>query len=156
MAIPDKLQHFLEDNHALYEHTVHPQAYTARDVARAEHVPAHEIAKSIVFHTEQGYGLAVLPADCDVDLQELRAGLGVSHLRLAAEHEIATLFPDTELGAMPPFGNLYGLPVYADAGLLGMESIAFNGGTHRDSVHMKTADFRRLARPVVLSFSRVH
>ncbi len=154
MPMLDKLLGFLEQNQVKYTRHSHPTAYTAREVASVEHVPAHKIAKTVVFLSENGYGVAVLPGDAMVDLQGLRAALGVSRLRLATESELGELFPDCELGAMGPFGNLCGLPVYVDGSLAGEEMIAFNAGTHRDVIHMRFDDFRRLAKPTVLDVSK--
>jgi Ala-tRNA(Pro) deacylase len=155
MPIVERLQDMLERNQVRFTHTIHPEAYRAVEVARAEHIPPHKVAKTIVFHGDQGYGMAVLPADFLVDLQELRYMLGLSHLRLATEEELAELFPDCELGAMPPFGNLYNMPVYADSSLADEETIAYNAGTHRDVVHMKYADFKELVKPGIVTFSTV-
>ena len=150
----EKLRAFLEENRAEYTHTVHPLAYTAREVATAEHLPAREVAKTVVVFGDDGYHLIVAPANRLVDFQELRLTLGLTHVRMATEEELKRLFPDCDLGAMPPFGNLYGLPVFLDSSLAGEETIAFNGGTHRDVIHMHTADFRRLVKPVVVPLAR--
>jgi Ala-tRNA(Pro) deacylase len=154
MAMLQRLLQYLDDNHVEYTHHTHPTAYTAREVASVEHIPAHRIAKVVVYFTENGYGMAVLPGDSMLDLQSLRTALGVSRLRLATESELADLFPDCELGAMPPFGNLFDLPVFVDGSLTTEETIAFNAGTHRDVVHMKYRDFERLVRPKVMNLSR--
>lgn len=154
MAVLKKLQDFLDQNGVAYTHTVHPLAYTARAVASAEHLPAQEVAKTLVFLAENDYRMVVLPASKVVDFQELRAMLGFSHARLATEKELGQLFPDCELGAMPPFGNLYDLSVYLDSTLLADEKIAFNAGTHRDVIHMSLKDFRRLVNPEVVSLAR--
>jgi Ala-tRNA(Pro) deacylase len=154
MTMLDTIEGYLQETGTPFTHTTHRLAYTAREVARAEQLPPRNLAKTVVVHDDSGYSLAVLPADCLVDLFQLRTDLGRSHLRLATESEIATLFPDCELGAMPPLGNLCGLPVYADASLAEREWIAFNAGTHRDAVHMRYSDFERLARPITLHFSR--
>jgi Ala-tRNA(Pro) deacylase len=154
MPILRKLQEFLEQNQTDYTHTVHPLAYTAREVASAEHVPAREVAKTVVFLSEQGYGIAVLPADSVVDLEQLRLDLGLARLRLATEAELADLFPPCELGAMPPFGNLFGLPVYVDSRMAGEDMIAFNAGTHRDVIHMHFKDFEKLVQPAIVPFAR--
>jgi Ala-tRNA(Pro) deacylase len=154
MPMLDKLLAFLEQNQVKYTRHSHPTAYTAREVASVEHVPAHKIAKAVVFLSENGYGMAVLPGDSMLDLQGLRASLGLSRLRLATESELGELFPDCELGAMGPFGNLCGLPVYADPGLAAEEMIAFNAGTHRDVIHMRYEDFQRLAQPKVVGLSK--
>lgn len=154
MAMLKKLEDFLAQSGVEYKHTVHPTAYTAREVASAEHVPAHEVAKTVVFLSESGYGMAVLCADCVVDLEQLRLDLGLSRLRLATEAELGELFPDCELGAMPPFGNLFGLPVYVDTQAAGEEMLAFNAGTHRDVVRMHFRDFQRLVKPEIVPFAR--
>jgi Ala-tRNA(Pro) deacylase len=154
MALLERLRVFLDQNQVEYTHTVHPLAYTAREVAAAEHLPAREMAKAVVFMGDNGYRMAVLPANRLIDFQELRTVLGFSHARLATEQELAQLFPDCELGAMPPFGNLYGIPAYLDSALLQDDMIAFNAGTHRDVVHMHLSDYRRLLQPAIVSLSR--
>ncbi len=154
MALLERMRVFLDQNHVAYTQTAHPLAYTAREVAAAEHLPAREVAKTVVFMGDNGYRMAVLPANRLVDFQELRTVLGFTHARLATEQELAQLFPDCELGAMPPFGNLYGVPVYVDSALLDDETITFNAGSHREVVHMKISDYKRLVEPGVVSLSR--
>jgi len=154
MALLVRLQELLDRSGVAYTHTVHPLAYTAREVAAAEHLPAQEVAKVVVFLAENGYRMVVLPASKVVDFQELRAMLGFSHARLATEKELAQLFPDCDLGAMPPFGNLYAMPVYLDHNLLSDEHIAFNAGTHRDVVHIRLEDYRNMVKPEVVTLAR--
>lgn len=154
MPMPSKLQNFLERNQISYGHTVHQPTYTARQLARAEHVPEKEVAKTVVFVGDGAYGMAVLPADCSANLRELRDLLGLSRLRLATEPELSALFSDSEPGAEPPFGNLYGVPVYVDDALCGEDLIAFNAGTHRDAIHMRFRDFVKLVQPEIVPFSR--
>ena len=154
MSMLQKLLTFLDQNQVKYTHHSHPTAYTAREVAAVEHVPAHKVAKTVLFFSENGYGMAVLPGDSMLDLQGLRALLGVSRLRLATESELGELYPDCELGAMAPFGNLCGIPVFVDGSLATEETIAFNAGTHRDVVHMRYQDYQRLANPRVVNLSR--
>lgn len=154
MPMPSKLQDFLNRSHVSYGHTVHRPTFTARQLARAENLPENGVAKTVVFVGDHGYGLAVLPADCAADLEELRDLLGLSHLRLATEPELGALFSDSEPGAEPPFGNLYGVPVYVDDILCAEDLIAFNAGTHRDAVHMRFRDFVRLVQPEIVPFSR--
>ena len=154
MPMLSKLQDFLDRNRVSYGHTVHRPTYTARQLARAEHVPEKEVAKTVVFVGDGAFGMAVLPADCSADLRELRESLGLSRLRLATEPELSALFSDSEPGAEPPFGNLYGVPVYVDDSLCGEDLIAFNAGTHRDAVHMRFRDFVRLVEPEIVPFSR--
>jgi Ala-tRNA(Pro) deacylase len=155
MPMTQRLRDYLEKNSVRYSLHEHPEAYTARQVARAESLPPHEVAKAIVFYGDHGYGMAVLPANRLVDVHELRTVLGFSRLRLATEEEIGRLFPDAELGAMAPFGNLYGIPVYVDSDLALEEQIAFNAGTHRETVHMKFTEFVNLVKPTILAFSKL-
>ncbi len=154
MRMAERLRGLLEQSGAPYTQTVHPLAYTAREVAVAEHLAPHRMAKTVVFLADSGYGMAVIPANRLVDFEELRITLRQSHARLATEDELAQLFPDCELGAMPPFGSLYGMPVYLDDSLLGDEMIVFNAGTHRDVVHMPLAEYRRLTNPEIVSLAR--
>ena len=155
MPLLEKLRNFLEANHTAYTHTVHPTAFTAREVASAEHLPAREVAKTVVVFGDDGYRMMVVPATRLVDFQEVRLTLGLTHARLATEEEIGKLFPDCELGAMPPVGSLYDLPVYLDSSLAGEEIVAFNAGTHHDVVQMRTAEYRALVHPTIASLARV-
>jgi Ala-tRNA(Pro) deacylase len=152
--ITPRLEKFLADQHTPYSHSIHSTAYTAREVAYRDHTPLHAMAKTVVFVGDGCFGLAVVPANTFVELNRLRDALGVAVLRLATEEEIVRLFPDTEAGAMSPFGNLYGVPVYVDETLTQEETIAFNAGTHRDVIHMKYRDFEWLTAPIVFRFAR--
>ena len=154
MPILGKLQEFLDLSGVPYTHTVHPLAYTAREVAVAEHVPPQEVAKVVVVVAGGEYQMLVLPATKVVDFQEVRDALGCNSARLATETELARIFPDCDLGAMPPFGSLYHMKVLMDANLLADERILFNAGTHRDVVHMLQEDYRRLVQPVVVHLAR--
>ena len=154
MPLTERLRSFLDSNHAEYTLTVHPKAFTAREVAHAEHLPPREVAKTVVVSGDAEYHMVVIPANKLVDFQELRPVLGLSQVRLATEDELANLFPDCELGAMPPFGSVYGLAVYLDSSLAGEPTIAFNAGSHREVIHMTTAEFRRLAQPAIVSLVR--
>jgi Ala-tRNA(Pro) deacylase len=154
MAMLERLLAHLDQYQVPYTHTVHPLAYTARQVARAEHMPERKLAKTIVFLADEKYGMAVLPADSFVDMQELRLMLDMPRLRLATERELNELFPDCELGAMPPFGALFGMHVYVDHSLTHEDEIAFNAGTHRDVVHMRYRDYSEIVRPSVMTFAR--
>jgi Ala-tRNA(Pro) deacylase len=154
MPFSTKLQTFLEQNEIPFKHTVHPVAYTAREVAAAEHLPAREVAKVVIISADHGYQMVVLPANRALDLSEVRSALGFSQARLATEQELGRLFPDCDLGAMPPFGNLYDMPVYVDSGLAEDEWIAFNAGSHVDVIHMRFNDYKWLANPVVVPLAR--
>jgi len=154
MPVLEKLRVFLEENHAEYTHTTHPLAYTAREVASVEHLPNREVAKAVIIFGDDGYHMIVVSASKLVDFQEVRLTLGLTHARLATEEELGRLFPDCELGAMPPFGNLYQIPVYLDSSLAAEEIIAFNGGSHRDVIHMPTDEYRALVHPMVVPLAR--
>jgi Ala-tRNA(Pro) deacylase len=154
MPFSERLQSFLEYRKVEYSLTNHPKAFTAREVAAAEHLPPREVAKTVVVFGDGAYHMIVVPATKLVDLYEVRPALGLSQVRLATEDELGQLFPDCELGAMPPFGPLYGLTVYLDSGLAGQEMIAFNAGTHREVFHMHVAEFRRVVAPRIVSLAR--
>ena len=154
MPLLERLREFLQAKKAVYTHSVHPNAFTAREVASAEHLPPWEVAKTVVVHCDVGYAMLVVPANKLVDFQEVRLELGFKQLRMLTEHELGKLFPECELGAMPPVGSLFGVPVYLDAGMAEGPLIAFNAGTHRDVIHMTTAEYRRLVRPVIVPLTR--
>jgi len=154
MPLSDRLRGFLDSHHAEYSLSAHSHTFTAREVAVAEHLPAREVAKSVVVFGDGEYYMIVLPANRLLDFREARLALGLSQVRLATEEELSKLFPDCELGAMPPMGGLYNLPVYLDSSLASEDTIAFNAGTHQDAVHMRTADFRRMVRPLVVPLAR--
>jgi len=154
MPLNERLRSFLDSHHADYTVSVHPKAFTAREVAFAEHLPPREVAKTVVIFGDAEYHIVVIPANKLVDFQELRPALGLSQVRLATEDELRAIFPDCELGAMAPFGSLYGLSVYLDASLAAEPEIAFNGGTHREVIHMRTAEFQRVVLPYIVSLAR--
>lgn len=154
MPILTKLKEYLGSNRVRYELRTHAKAYTARGVANAEHLPAIEVAKVVILRSGGEFLMAVLPALYRVDLTQLRHLTGRPELHLATEDEFAKLFPQCEPGAMPPFGNLYGLPVWVDEPLCRQREIAFNAGTHTQTVHMAYADFARLVQPRIASFGK--
>ena len=143
----------LEQYRIPYVHTSHANSYRAREVAKAEHLPAYMLAKTVIIHSPYGYAMTVLPADCKVDLNRLAEAANLSPIRLATEEEIRKQFPDSEVGAFPPFGLLFGIPVYMDARLADEAYIFFNAGTHRDAIHMRVVDYVRLADPVLAHFA---
>jgi Ala-tRNA(Pro) deacylase len=155
MKLLDRLTAFLELRGSWYRHDVHPLSFTARETALADHVPPRSFAKTVIVYFEDGYAMAVVPADRAVNLDDLRSSFGCSHLRLATEKEVAELFSDCELGAMPPMGNgtLYEMPVYCDGLLMAEDTISFNAGTHHDVVRLKMDTWCELVRPQVLAFS---
>jgi len=149
-----RLKTFLDGNHVPYATLQHAIAFTAQGVAAATHVHGRELAKTVVIRVDGRFVLAVLPAPGRVDLKRLREIVGADLVSLATEAEFQGLFPGCEAGAMPPFGNLYGLPVYVDQKLALDQSIVFNAGTHSEAIRMDYADFERLVQPKVAAFAR--
>jgi Ala-tRNA(Pro) deacylase len=131
----------------------HSKAYTAQGIAAVSHIPGKYLAKSVIVKLDGALAMAVLPASYQVDLTALKKAVGVKDAELASEREFKQHFPDCETGAMPPFGNLYGIPVYVDESLTEDEEIAFNAGSHHELIRMSYLDFDRLVRPEVMSFS---
>ena len=156
MPILAKLREFLDQNKVPYHVATHRQAFTAQEVAEVQHVPGQELAKVVILRSGPEFLMAVLPAPYRVDLEHAKAVLEKANLSLATEEQFKDLFPQCEAGAMPPFGNLYGLAVYVDRSLTGDEEIVFNAGTHTQTVKMKYADFARLVQPKVVSFAAEH
>ena len=147
MSIAKRLKEYLEENKVPYTHCTHRLAYTAQEVAAAQHVPGREMAKTIVLKADGQFVLVVLPATLKADLKALRTQLPYKHIELASESEFSALFPDSEVGAMVPFGNLYDLRVYVDKSVASSQQIVFNAGTHVDTIRMAYKDFERLVQP---------
>ncbi|MFN7958342.1 MAG: YbaK/EbsC family protein [Holophagaceae bacterium] len=145
-----KLEEFLNQNGVPHQVIPHPLAFTATSTAGAAHVKGKEMAKTVVVDLDGQHVLAVLPADRKVDLERLRRATDSYHADLAQEWEFARDFPGCEPGAMPPFGNLFGLPVYVESHLAEDAEIAFNAGTHTEVVRMAYKDFERLVQPTVV------
>jgi Ala-tRNA(Pro) deacylase len=136
----------------VFEH--HPRAaYTGQQLAAVAHVPGDQLAKVVLVVADERLAMLALPASRQVDPDGARALLGARSVRLATEPELAAAFPDCEVGAMPPFGGLYGLPLYLDPALGRSGSVVFAAGTHRDTVRMGFRDFAGLARPMIGYFS---
>jgi Ala-tRNA(Pro) deacylase len=148
-----RCQKYLKQHGIRFSHSIHTPAFTARQTASAERMPAHNLAKTVVYIGDNGAGMLVLPADCVAELSEVRRLLGFSGIRLATEAELAELFPGCELGAMPPFGNLFDMPVLMDESIAVAEFMGFNAGTHQDVIHMAVADFHKLVNPLVATFT---
>ena len=152
----DRLVTFLDRNDVLYSTLAHAEAFTARAVASATHLPPVEVAKTVMIKVDGELAMAVVPASRDVDLEVLEAVLGADRVRLAGESHFKRHFPDCETGAMPPFGNLYGMKVYVDETLTHDPVIAFEAGSHCETIRLAYSDFAKLVRPEVLSFSIPH
>ncbi len=149
MGCKEELEAHLRENKVPFQLQHHAVAYTAQEVAAAEHVPGRMLAKVVMVMADGKLAMLVLPAPARVDLEKAAAVLGAKEARLAREEEFADRFPGCEVGAMPPFGGLYDLPVYADKSLAEDETIVFEAGTHTDTMSMKYGDYERLANPNV-------
>jgi len=148
------LLNYLRENMVQYELIEHDPAFTAHDVARTSRVPEDEMAKTIIVRTDSGFWMAVLRADQNIDMRALRKALHTAELHLANEEDLNDLFPGCQVGAMPPFGNLYNVPVIVDALLAADERIAFNACTHSKVIRMSYGEFERLVRPRVDAFAK--
>jgi Ala-tRNA(Pro) deacylase len=146
-----RLRAFLDEHDVEYSVINHAPAFTAQEIAETAHIPGHELAKTVVVHVDDGYAMVVEPASRRIHLGRLKEAIGAEHVALAEEPVLSELFPDCELGAMPPFGNLYGLDVYVAPELTEDEQIVFNAGTHTELVRMRYRDFESLVRPRVVT-----
>lgn len=154
MSIPRRLEVLLKEHDVPFKSLVHPEAYTAQEVAASMHVKGRELAKTVIVKTDGRFVMAVLPAHGLVDFQKLKEVLGQKDVRLASEDEFRALFPDCETGAEPPFGNLYSVDTLVDESLTRDEEIYFNAGTHYEAVEMRYRDFEELVRPRVADFMK--
>jgi Ala-tRNA(Pro) deacylase len=152
MSIPRTLKSRLDHEHVHYDILNHSQTDRARAVAEALQLPEQSMVKVVIVKVKDSFVTMVLPASTKIDFQRLRGIFGTHRVRLATEEELAHLFPDCEVGAMPPLGTLYGLPVYVDRSLIGDEEIIFEGGTHSEAIRMRYWDFAALVFPVVAEF----
>ncbi len=148
-----KLKRFLDQNEIKYQIIAHPTTYTAQLTAASSHVAPDILAKTVMVILDGEFAMAVVPAPRRVDLTALHSSVGAHTVRLASELEFKEKFPDCDAGAMPPFGNLYGMKVYVDEAVAGQKEIAFNAGTHTQTIRMGCADFLRVVKPVVLKFA---
>jgi Ala-tRNA(Pro) deacylase len=148
-----KLKEFLDRNNIKYVSIAHSKAYTAQGVAAIAHISGKELAKTVIVNADGKLVMAVLPASRQVDLGLLKQTIGAKSVRLASEAEFKDRFPDCEVGAMPPFGNLYDIPVYVDETLAEDKEIAFNAGSHYELIRLAYDDFVNLVRPTVTKFS---
>jgi Ala-tRNA(Pro) deacylase len=144
-----KLKRFLDENQVRYVSIQHSPAYTAQEIAASAHIPGRELAKTVMVKIDGQMAMAVLPATKKLDLELLQRAAGGKSAVLAGEREFKSMFPDCDAGAMPPFGNLYGLKVYADELLARDASIAFNAGSHAELIQLSYADFARWVQPVI-------
>jgi Ala-tRNA(Pro) deacylase len=148
-----KLKEFLDKEGVKYVTVSHSVAYTAQEIAARAHVRGRSLAKTVMVKLDGTVAMAVLPATFKVDFDLLKEASGANEVELASEREFKNMFPDCELGAMPPFGNLYGFDVYVAKTLAQDDEIAFNAGSHTELIKLPYSDFERLVDPKVVRIS---
>lgn len=147
------LKHFLDEHHVRYVTVTHSPGYTAQEIAALAHIPGRDMVKTVMVWIGGKLAMAVVPANRRVVLQDLRDITGYDDVKVATEAEFKNRFPECETGAMPPFGNLYGMQVFVASSLAEDTEIAFNAGTHTELIKMSYADFENLVEPMVMSFT---
>jgi Ala-tRNA(Pro) deacylase len=148
-----KLKDFLDRENVKYVSNYHSIAYTAQEIAASVHVKGREMAKTVMVKLDGKMAMAVLPASHQVDFEHLKKAAGARDAMLATEKEFKDLFPDCDIGAMPPFGNLYGMNVFVSRALTEDKEIAFNAGSHYELIRLAYKDFERLVSPKIADFS---
>lgn len=149
MDCRERLRAYFQEHDVSFETATHSEAYTAQEVAAAVHVSGHQLAKVVIVWADDELTMTVVPASGRVDLRRAAEALGADNVRLAGEPEFGDRFDDCQLGAMPPFGNLYDLPVVVDPALGEHDDIVFRAGTYVDSMKIAYDDFERLVQPKV-------
>lgn len=155
MQCKERLETYLQEHQVAFETQQHDRAFSAQKIAESEHIPGSMVAKTVMALADNHIIALVLPASYRADFNAVGKALGFRDIRQAYEKEFASIFPDCAVGAMPPFGNLYGIPVYVEKHLTEQETMVFPVGTYTDTMSIKYADFERLVQPKVLSFARV-
>ncbi|MEE8264606.1 MAG: YbaK/EbsC family protein [Gammaproteobacteria bacterium] len=151
-----KLKEFLNSHDIKYVTINHSPAYTAQEIAESAHIPGKELAKTVIIKIDGKLAMAVLPASYKIDLEQFKNATGASNVELANEREFRQMFPECEVGAMPPFGNLYDMEVFVAQTLAEDEAIAFNAGSHTELIKLSYKDFEHLVEPKVIKFSALN
>lgn len=149
-----RLEEFLHSNRVSYDTMTHPHAFTAQATAASAHIDDQEMAKTVMVKLDGKLAMAVVPSNAWLDLGSLRDACGAREVSLASESDFKDRFPECEVGAMPPFGNLYGMDVYVSDHLRNDARIAFNAGNHRELMRMGWSDFERLVHPRIAPLTR--
>jgi Ala-tRNA(Pro) deacylase len=149
MLCKERLEQYLRDAGVKHEYQRHSAAFTAQEVAAAEHLPGRMLAKVVIVVADDALAMAVVPAPSKVDMDKVRAAMSAGEVRVAREGEFAETFPDCDVGAMPVFGNLYDVPVLVDRALAENRTIVSQAGSHTETVSIAYADFERLVKPTV-------
>ncbi len=150
----NKLKRFLDKNNIKYVSIIHSQAYTAQETAQSAHISGNEMVKTIIVKAEGNMVMVILPASEKADLDLVAGAIEAKDVRLASEQEFRGLFPNCEVGAMPPFGNLYDMPVYVEESVADNDEIAFNAGSHTELIKLAYRDFEHLVQPQKVRISR--
>ena len=148
-----KLKEFLDSNNIKYVAIKHSTAYTAQEIAATAHIPGKELAKTVMVKIDGKMAMAVLPASCKIDFKLMKKAAGAKKVELAGEEEFKDMFPDCTVGAMPPFGNLYGMEVFVAKNLAEDDEIAFNAGSHNELIKLAYKDFEKLVNPRMVELS---
>ena len=148
-----RLREFFDAHNIQFKTIRHTQTFTAQEIAASAHIPGRELAKTVMVKIDGTMTMAVLPASYRVDFKALKSATGAGKVELATEKEFKDMFPECEIGAMPPFGNLYGLEVYVAESLAKDAGIAFNAGTHTELVKIWYKDFETHVKPRLAKFS---
>ena len=148
-----KLKNMLDERHVKYISINHSPAYTARETAASTFIPRREFAKTVIVDLDGDKVMVVLSASRHVNLDALAQGAQASEARLATEDEFKALFPDCEIGAMPPFGSLYQIRVFVDRMVTEIDDLCFNAGSHEQILRMDSNDYLEIEKPVVGDFA---
>ena len=148
-----KIRNFLDEQNIKYVVIIHSPTYTAQEIAASAHIPGKELAKTVMIKVDGRMTMAVLPASYTVDFLLIKKAAAAKNVELASEEEFKYLFPECEIGAMPPFGNLYNIDVLVSKTLAEDENISFNAGSHKELIKLAYKDFEKLVRPKVIKFS---
>lgn len=154
MTVAKKIKELLEREKITYQVLEHELAFTALEVAQAQHIPGHQMIKSIIVGVDGRWIMCVLPSTHKIDFDKFKRALQAKDANLANESKVAALFPGFEIGAMPPFGHIAGIKVYLDKSLEENDTVAFNAGTHTDVLKIKLKDYIRLVNPEIIDFSK--
>ena len=154
MTVGEKLKMLFEEEKVPFEIMTHSESYTAQETAAGLHVPGAQLAKVVMVKADGDLIMLVLPAEHNIDFGKLKKILGSKKIVLAGEEDFGDLFPDCDLGAMPPFGNLYGVPVWVEEHMTQQQNIVFNACTHHEAARITYADYERIVQPEVAAFEK--
>lgn len=154
MSVSAKLKTYLDEHETPYEVLTHEEVFTSMQTAEKQEIPGKEFAKCVVIQYDGKYAMAALPSTHKVNLDKLAKAVKAKDVSIATETEFGKLFPDCDLGAMPPLGQLYNMPLWVDKALAKDEQIVFNAGSHTDTIRIKFKDFKYLANPEILDFGQ--